>query len=39
MILFMKLKELHGQVIVKNENDNIISVSKNDRIEKCQTMK
>ena len=28
MILFIKLKDLHGQVMVKNEIDNIISVSK-----------
>ena len=35
MILFMKLKDLHGQVMVKkNETDNIIIVAKiiNDQI-------
>ena len=31
MILFMKLKDLHGQVMVKNEVDNIITASKNDQ--------
>ena len=32
MILFMKLNDLHGQVIVKNEIHNIISAPKNDKL-------
>ena len=31
MTLFMKLKDLHGQVMVKNVIDNIISTPKNDK--------
>ena len=32
MILFMKLNDLHGQVMVKNQIDNIISAPKNDKL-------
>ena len=31
MILFMRLKDLHGQVMVKNEIANILSAPKNDK--------